>query len=295
MEQESLGIFEEGMPLLEARKQAAELLEPVSGESAVFEASQLLGEIVGIPGSQLGLYSHRNLSREQAEQLTQWVRRRMDGEPLQYILEEWEFYGLPIQVGPGVLIPRPDTETIVDQVLELLAGKENPVVADLCSGSGAIALAVWSQHPTAQVTAVELSRQALGYLRNNVAAICQGDRPPVQVIEGDVLGKVSLPPLDLLVSNPPYLTPEEMTQLSPEVEREPSMALLGGEDGLLFYREITRQYKTCLKPGGALVYEVGYQQADAVMELLLEAGFVSIGCRKDLAGIRRCVYGVFPG
>lgn len=127
------------------------------------------------------------------------------------------------------------------------------MVADLCSGSGAIALALWSQCPGAEVYGVELSPEALPYLRENVSALCQGDRMPVQLIAGDVLRGVELPPLDLLISNPPYLTPQEMEELSPEVEREPSMALLGGADGLLFYREITRRYRDSIKPGGALV------------------------------------------
>ena len=295
MKQERLGVFVEGMPLLEARKQAAELLNPVSGESAFFEAGQLLGEIVGIPGSQLGLYAHQGLSLQQAQQLTQWVQRRIEGEPLQYILGEWEFYGLPLRVGPGVLIPRPDTETAVEAALELLQGKDRPVIADLCSGSGAIALALWSQCPGAEVYGVELSSEALPYLRENVSALCQGDRMPVQVIAGDILKGVKLPPLDLLISNPPYLTPQEMGELSPEVEREPSMALLGGADGLLFYQEITCLYRENIKPGGALVFEVGYRQADQVMEILQAAGFCQVGCHKDLGGIRRCVFGCTPG
>ena len=210
-------------------------------------------------------------------------------------LGEWEFYGLPLRVGPGVLVPRPDTETAVETALELLTGRENPVVADLCSGSGAIALALWSQCPGARVLAVELSPQALLYLRENIEAICQGGREPVQVVEGDVLLGLKLPQLDLLVSNPPYLTAGEMEELSPEVRREPAMALLGGEDGLLFYREITRLYRRCLKPGGALVYEVGYRQADQVRDILMELGFQQVGCRRDLAGIRRCVFGLYPG
>ena len=281
--------------LRQMQREGAALLEPVSGESAGFEAGQLLLAACDISAVAFTLQGQREASQGEGEKFLSFLERRLSGEPLQYILGEWEFYGLPLRVGPGVLVPRPDTETAVEAALELLTGREKPVVADLCSGSGAIALALWSQCPDARVLAVELSPQALPYLRENVKAICQGGREPVQVVEGDVLSGLKLPPLDLLVSNPPYLTAGEMEELSPEVRREPAMDLLGGEDGLLFYQEITRLYRRCLKPGGALVYEVGYQQADQVRDILMEFGFQQVGCRKDLAGIRRCVFGLYPG
>lgn len=281
--------------LRQLQREAISLLEETVGESAGFEVRQLLTAACGIPGAMLGPCGEWEIPEEEAARFFSWVERRLGGEPLQYILGEWEFYGLPLRVGPGVLIPRPDTETAVEVALEFLQGRDRPVVADLCSGSGAIALALWSQCPGAEVYGVELSPEALPYLRENVSALCQGDRMPVQLIAGDVLRGVELPPLDLLISNPPYLTPQEMEELSPEVEREPSMALLGGADGLLFYREITRRYRDSIKPGGALVFEVGYRQADQVMGILQAAGFCQVGCRKDLGGIRRCVFGFVPG
>lgn len=220
------------------------------------------------------------------------VKRLLEGYPLQYLLGEWEFYSVPLRVGEGVLIPRPDTETVVDKALELASAMEAPVIADLCSGSGAIALALAKNLPAARVYAVELSPDALPYLRTNVAASGCADR--IHIIEGDVLAPLRLPPLDILVSNPPYLTKKEMGKLPPQVVHEPAMALDGGEDGLTFYRAIVERALPMLHPGGALLFELGWRQADDVDLLMQMAGFVNVRTRKDLNGIERCIFGFRP-
>jgi len=221
---------------------------------------------------------------------------RSKNRPLQYLLGQWEFYGYPMKVGEGVLIPRPDTETLVDQVLDICRenGMTAPRIADLCSGSGCIAIALKKQLPQAEVTAVEISEQALSYLRDNVRL----NGADIDVIAGDVLKKdirQQLSGLDIIVSNPPYLTAEEMRSLQTEVTYEPASALFGGEDGLGFYRAITELWRRSLKMGGYLVFEFGDGQHEAVSSILKRYSFDNIQLRKDGGGIIRTAAAVKTG
>lgn len=218
------------------------------------------------------------------------TERRISGEPLQYILGEWEFYGYPFKVGAGVLIPRPDTETLVDNVIQLCRGNglTSPKIADLCAGSGCIAVTLKKELPLAEVSAVELSQEALPYLRQNVRL----NEADVGIVAGDVLAEETaarLSGLDIVVSNPPYLTAQEMNDLQDEVRREPEMALDGGGDGLGFYRRLTPLWKKSLKSGGFICYEFGMGQHDKVGKILAENGFVNIKFTRDLGGIIRTV------
>lgn len=218
------------------------------------------------------------------------TERRCGGEPLQYILGQWEFWGYPFKVGEGVLIPRPDTETLIDNVIKIC--RENclgqPKIADLCSGSGCIAVTLKKELPLACVTAVELSPDALGYLRQN-AELNSAD---IRIISGDVLSADTVAEvgvLDIVVSNPPYLTAEEMNDLQTEVGREPKMALDGGSDGLDFYRRLTPLWKKDLRTGGWLCYEFGMGQHSEIEKILAENGFENIKFTRDLGGIIRTV------
>ncbi|MBR3421375.1 MAG: peptide chain release factor N(5)-glutamine methyltransferase [Ruminococcus sp.] len=223
-------------------------------------------------------------------QIRAMTERRRNGEPLQYILGEWEFYGYPFRVGAGVLIPRPDTETLVDNVIQLCRGNgmTSPKIADLCAGSGCIAVTLKKELPLAEVYAVELSQEALPYLRQNIAL----NEAAVTIIEGDVLAETTaarLTGLDIVVSNPPYLTAEEMNDLQAEVQREPAMALDGGGDGLGFYRRLTPLWKRALNVGGFICYEFGMGQHEQVGNILAENGFENIKFTRDLGGIVRTV------
>lgn len=222
--------------------------------------------------------------------------RRCKGEPLQYLLGEWEFWGYPFRVGEGVLIPRPDTETLIEDVLGICRrnGLDSPKIADLCSGSGCIAVTLKKELPRAEVCAVELSEAALPYLRDNV----KRNNADVRVIAADVLSEQTrqlVGETDIIVSNPPYLTADEMTELSPEVLREPSMALYGGADGLDFYRALTKMWKKSLKKGGFLFYEFGMDQHEAVGRILGENGFTDMKFSRDGGGIIRTVSARYIG
>jgi release factor glutamine methyltransferase len=210
------------------------------------------------------------------------VKRRAEGEPLQYILGAWEFYGLPFAVGPGVLIPRPETELLVDLALEFLRDKENPVVFDLCAGSGCVGLSVARHCPHAQVHLIELSGEAMPYLLQNARPY-----PNAHVHQGDILHPVSciLHP-DLILSNPPYVKTGDIEALSAEVRREPPMALDGGADGLRFYRALADRWLPRLRPGGRMAVECGEGQASAVAEMFAGHG---VEILRDYRGVERVV------
>lgn len=218
----------------------------------------------------------------EAERLAALAERRAEREPLQYLLGEWDFYGMTLKVGPGVLCPRADTETVCEAALELLQGAANPTVYDLCAGTGCLGLAIAAQRPDAAVTCVEKSDAAWPYLTANAAGT-----PNLRTVQADVFTFWQTLPqggADLIISNPPYLTADEMAALMPETAREPAMALDGGADGLDFYRRISRDHAAHLSPGGTLLMEVGAGQAEDVAAMFPKAEII-----KDICGIERVV------
>ena len=270
---------------LDVRRQ----LKAAGVESAQLEARELVCYAADKTREQffrdLPLYASKEVE-EKVEELTQ---RRLAGEPVAYIIGEWEFYGLPLDISRDVIIPRADTETVAEAAIEA-AREAGPgaAVADLCSGTGAIALGVATHVPGARVTAVELSPDALAYLRaNNAACGC-----PLCVVQADVLRwqeECAPGSFDVIVSNPPYIAPEEMAGLQPELFHEPRMALEAPDGGLAFYKHIAPAYFGALKPGGRLILEIGWRQADAVCALCLSAGYEDVSVRSDLSGNPRCV------
>lgn len=275
------------MTIRETYLSAVRRLKAVGNESPEFDAIQLLQAVTGITKARLPLDGDREIAAKEYNTYMALVKRREEQYPLQYLLGEWEFYGLTFAVGEGVLIPRADTETLVEAGLSLLKGIARPVVYDLCSGSGCIAAAIASQRPDAEVYAVELSEKALPYLTGNIKAF-----PNVKVLHGDVLEVMDkLPPCHLILSNPPYLSDDEMEHLQTEVTFEPAMALRADHLGLYFYEEITKRYQQNLLPGGAIAYEVGYTQSTAVAEIMEKSGMTDIAVHKDLGGIERVVVG----
>ena len=263
-------------------------------ESPEFEAGCLAEQLFGtawrlMTPQQLA----QPLTPEEDAALHTLARRRLAGEPLQYLLGEWEFYGLPFAVGPGVLIPRQDTETLVECALQAAEGMFAPSILDLCAGSGCIGIALAHCLPDARVTAVERSQDALAYLHRNI----EKNAVQVAVIAGDVLKPelaASIRGADIIVSNPPYLSAADLAALQKEVQAEPRAALDGGEDGLLFYRQMPALWLESLKPEGRLLFEIGMGQEEAVSGFLARAGYTNLEIFPDLAGISRVVSGRRP-
>ncbi len=269
-------------------------LKSVGIEDYVFESRCIVESVLGLSRSELIANPDKPVARGDEAMICTMVNRRAEGYPLQYIIGKWEFFGLPFFVGEGVLIPRQDTETLVECVINNALNSDSLRILDLCSGSGCIPVALEKHIKNADISAVEYSDAALGYLRMNI----QLNNSSVKVYKGDVLDPeffLNFSELDIITSNPPYLTDEDMASLQKEVAFEPEMALSGGTDGLLFYRVITAFWKHCLKPGGKLYYEIGIHQEDDVSQILAENGFTNIETHPDLCGVIRVVSGVYNG
>ena len=225
--------------------------------------------------------------------VTDYLARRLRGEPVAYITGTWEFYGLPMKVSPDVLIPRPDTETLVDAVKEVLVGyKMDARVLDLCCGSGCITCAVGHELPATKLVAVDLSASALEICRANIAMNRLSSRVICMQADATANPPLGIGTFDVIASNPPYVKSGEIQTLDRSVkDYEPIWALDGGKDGLRFYKAIIKYWKSLLRPEGALIFEVGENQADDVCDMLMAAGFASCAVRKDARGVERVVIG----
>lgn len=221
------------------------------------------------------------------------LARRLAGEPVAYIIGEWEFYGLTLDICRDVLIPRPDTETVVERGIEFLKEKSGPVrVLDLCAGSGCIGLALASQFPDAVVVLADWSEDALRVCRQNIRRCGVSGRVSAAYVNALEAPPVLLSEFDLIVSNPPYIPTGDLAGLDVSVrDYEPAMALDGGEDGLDFYRAIAKKWKQTLNPGGRLIFEIGYDQAPAVEYIMAENGYGDIRTFKDPGDHWRVVEG----
>lgn len=214
------------------------------------------------------------------------IDRRSDNEPLQYITGHQEFYGIDIKVNEAVLIPRFDTEILVENALKHI--KPNDKVLDMCTGSGCIICAISKSSDIKKGTGADLSKEAIKVANINVE---YNNISNVEIVETDLFSNIT-EKYNVIVSNPPYITTSEITTLDTEVkDKEPYMALWGHDDGLYFYREITRQAKNYLEDSGFLLYEIGCKQADDVVKIMEDNGFKEIEVVKDLAGLNRVVKG----
>jgi release factor glutamine methyltransferase len=212
--------------------------------------------------------------------------RRLRGEPIQYIVGETEFFGLPFKVTPDVLIPRPETEHLVEKAIELARLRAAPRIVDVCTGSGAIAVALAHAVPTADITATDLSDAALTMAREN--SLRNRVESRIRFLQGDLLEPLAAERFELVVANPPYVPSDERDSMSVEVrDHEPALALFAGADGLDIYRRLISAAPSVLVPGGFIALEIGYGQARAVEELLAAAGFRQIEFVPDLQDIPR--------
>lgn len=267
---------------------AVSYLTDAGCEDAAFDARCLLEDLGGMPRGHAP--DAVPLMAAQATALETALEERAAGRPLQYILGQWDFLSLHLAVGEGVLVPRPDTECLCEEVARRLAGTVRPRVLDLCAGSGCVGLGIASLYAGADVTAVELSDKALPYLRENAA------RYPAYALtiqKADVLTDHAAfaDGWDAIVSNPPYIPTGDLRELMREVQREPMMALDGDADGMKFYRAIAAHWIPKLRCGGLCAVEVGIGQAAQVAALFADAGLTDIRITRDLGGVERVISG----
>ena len=237
----------------------------------------------------MSLYVSSDLERR----VDELVQRRLAGEPVAYIVGEWEFYGIPLDISPDVLVPREDTEVLADRAIrKTLDAGEGARVLDLCAGSGCVGLAVASNAPECRVVLGELSESALRLCKQNVRRNGLNARVTCMSVNALEPPSAALWDFDVIACNPPYIPTDVIETLDVSVrEYEPRMALDGGEEGLDFYRFIAAKWKSALRLGGTLVFEVGFDQAEAVEQILLENGFENIIKTPDTQGILRVVEG----
>lgn len=275
-------------------KEGASRLKEAGSPSAYLDAQIILCHIAGLSKVDIIIDRDKSLGDEISERFFQLIEERRKGKPIQYITGHQEFMGLDFYVHENVLIPRPDTEILVEKVLELLKNRDKPVIGDVCTGTGAIAVSLAYYIPDAFVYASDISDDALECCKMNIDK--HGLESRMKLLQGDLLeplfkegleGK-----LDALVSNPPYISKNDMESLPISVRGfEPNLALYGGEEGLDFYTRILRSADGLLKKGGILAFEIGYDQGCAVRKLIEDSGrFKNIAIVKDLAGLDRVVY-----
>jgi release factor glutamine methyltransferase len=273
-------------------RQAAERLNQAGKADARFEAELLLRSALGEDRARFFATLDEEVAPAALTRFRQWLDLRASGVPLQHIVGHQEFMGLDFKVTPAVLIPRPDTEIAVEVALEIIGQLEEPLVADIATGSGAIGVALAHHQPRARVWATDISHAALQVAEEN--ACRNGVSQRITFLPGSWGAPLRAQGLtfDCIVSNPPYIASDEIEQLAIEVQKEPRLALDGGPDGLDCYRALVPEAHALLRPGGSLVLEVGQGQAPDVSALLESHGFTHITTRPDLAGIERVVYGI---
>lgn len=252
------------MTIREVLKQATARLEQAGVPNADYDAAVMLGHVLHEDALMLRANSWKEMPKEKLEGYEAIIVRREAREPMQYILSSTGFMGLEFHVEPGVLIPRPDTEILCEEALRRLAPGAR--VLDIGTGSGALAVSIARLGKGCDVTAVDISDTALAIARGNA----EKNGANVRFVKSDCFAALAGEKFDMIVSNPPYINSEEMAQLMDEVRQEPELALFGGEDGLDFYRRISREAGAHLHEGGCLLFEIGWQQKDAVSDLLRE-------------------------
>ncbi len=272
--------------------EALKRLEPVNIGDVRRNVEWMLCELLNCNRASLYAYPERILPQMVLNGLDTMLKRRINGEPLQYILGFTEFFGLRIDVTPAVLIPRPETELLVERALSLLNDIETPVILDIGTGSGCIPVALKHKLAQAIVHACDVSIDALAVARQNASNLSL----PVHFFSCDILAQHQDPPpaapFQLIISNPPYIPDEEFDGLEREVrEHEPALALITGPDPLIFYRTIAEKSRSWLRKNGWLLFESHCDYADAVARLLEQNGFEAIQVENDLAGKPRMVYG----
>ncbi len=257
-------------------RKISKVLSDNSIEDYEFESKVIISHYSGFSFSDCTLRCECDFSNESLININNAVERRLKGEPLQYIIGEWDFMDFTFKVGEGVLIPRPETELLCEYVVDKIKHMEHPVVYDLCSGSGCIGLSIKKYVPQCEIFLVEKSEKALEYLCHNASEICKDTF--LTIVKGNIFDLKAFsnhPKADVIVGNPPYIRTDEISFLQKEVLFEPKIALDGGNDGLDFYRCLTSEWKKMLKKDGFMAFECGEDQGEDISLLFKENGFDS--------------------
>ena len=267
------------------------LLAVEEADRATMVARNLLAHVTGKTQAQILADREMYVGDDICAAMDAAVARLLAGEPLAYVLGEWEFYGMTLHVDHNMLIPRDDTVAVTELAIrKALFLDQAPRILDLCTGSGCIGLAVASRVRDAKITLADISKEALAVARKNITAQHQTGR--VMAVQSDALAKPNafLGKFDMIISNPPYINTEDMAELDVSVkDYEPHLALYGGNDGLDFYRAIAENYKAALKPGGYLCFEFGDGQGDDVCAILEHNGYTILERTNDYNGVERAV------
>lgn len=269
------------MNVKEAYSYSVSFLQANNVDEADFKALSVVCYVAGIKNSEY--YAHKT-DFVIMKRLADCLWRLKTGEPLQYIIGKWDFYESEFYVGEGVLIPRPETEELVDLAVKHLKSVKNPIVIDLCSGSGCIGISIAKAVLNSKIYCIEKSKDAFKYLEKNAE-----DYDNVILINEDIFNDIDIDieNADLIISNPPYIKTSALDTLQNEVKKEPKMALDGGSDGLDFYRIINNKWSSKLKPSGELMLEIGEDQGQSILDILTE--FKNIEVKKDMYGNYRMV------
>ncbi len=254
------------------------------------DAYWLLSEITGLSRMTLSLDKQQEIRCEDVASFEKMFERRLAGEPIQYIIGSWEFMGLKFFVNENVLIPRLDTEILIDYILNNILQNDD-IFIDMCTGSGCIGISLLVLSEAKKASLVDISKPALEIAEKNAKLNSVYDR--VSIIESDLFENIAEDKVDFIVSNPPYIKRNVINTLSEEVKKEPTLALDGGESGLNFYEKIVANSRNYLKNGGNLIFEIGHDQAEGVSEILRLNGFKNIEVIKDLANLDRIVKGTY--
>ena len=275
------------MTIFEAYNTTKQKLQKAGIEDYVFEAKQIIKHITGRSSTEILTQYNKKLSEYEENNLIALIHQREVRYPLQYIFGKWSFYGSQFFVGPGVLVPRADTETLIDEALDYLKQRQNAKVLDLCAGSGCIGITLAKERKESQVFLLEKYDEALYYLNKNIELNgCEN----TEALKGDVLkGDLNDGEYDLIVSNPPYVRESEMADISPETKFEPETALKALDDGLEFYKAIIKNYTKSLKVGGMIIFEFGINEAKKIAEILKASGYGNIEIKNDLNGKPRVI------
>lgn len=267
------------------RMEARQTLERSGNPDADWDTDWMLCEALGCGRSELRWRAGERMHAEQVERLEHWLRERVSGRPLQYVLGNACFMGLTFRCDGRALIPRQDTETLVELALSRMQGRLRPRVLDMCTGTGAIGLSIKHYRPDAEVVLTDISDGALALAQENAAL----NRLSARFEQGDLFEAAQGEKFDFVLCNPPYLTGEDMRQRMREVTHEPELALFGGADGLDFYRRIADGLGDALETGGEGLLEIGKGQEKDVIALLNARGFRA-EAHKDLCGVDRVIH-----